>query len=394
MQSVRSSIPHANEQMAATPLKNVLVSGGAGYIGSHVVYVLQKTRRYKVISIDNYHNSHPEAYRRLEKIARDELPPNPSAQDLDSTKIDYYEADLTNEAAVRKVFEKYGKGGIWGVIHIAAWKAVGESTEIPLTYYHNNVAGTINLMRLMDEFDCTRIVYSSSATVYGIPPDIPIPETTRMQALSPYGNTKIVCENIIKDVCAAEPKRWQALSLRYFNPGGAHPSGLIGEDPVGKPLNLLPILAQMAVGRLPPVLQVFGDDYPTEDGTCVRDYIHVVDLAAGHQLALDALSEGSTVFPPNAEIRYKEYNLGKGHGMSVYQMVEAMRKATGFDYKTEVIGRRRGDVPNLTADPTLAEKELGFKAPQSLETMCRDLWNWQSKNPNGYADAAEKEAQQ
>ena len=150
----------------------------------------------------------------------------------------------------------------------------------------------------------------------------------------------------------------------------------------------------MAVGRLPPVLQVFGDDYPTEDGTCVRDYIHVVDLAAGHQLALDALSEGSTVFPPNAEIRYKEYNLGKGHGMSVYQMVEAMRKATGFDYKTEVIGRRRGDVPNLTADPTLAEKELGFKAPQSLETMCRDLWNWQSKNPNGYADAAEKEAQQ
>ncbi|TRM64821.1 hypothetical protein BD626DRAFT_429242 [Schizophyllum amplum] len=371
--------------MTDVPLQKVIVTGAAGYIGSHVTYVLQKTRRYKVISVDNCHNSHPQVYQRLEQIARDELPPNPSAQDLDSTKIEYHNVDLTDAPAVRAVFEKYGKGGIWGVIHIAAWKAVGESTQIPLTYYHNNVSSTISLLQLMDEFDCTRIVYSSSATVYGVPPDIPIPETTRLQALSPYGNTKIMCETIIKDLCAADPKRWRGLSLRYFNPGGAHPSGLIGEDPVGKPNNLLPILAQMAVGRIEPTLHVYGNDYPgTPDGTCVRDYLHVVDLAGGHRLALDALSNDSKIFPPGTSSFYKVYNLGRGQGVSVLQMVEAMRKATGCDYKTEIVGPRKGDVPDLTADPALAEKELGFKASQSLEAMCRDLWNWQSKNANGY----------
>ncbi|KAK7464472.1 UDP-glucose-4-epimerase [Stygiomarasmius scandens] len=368
------------------PLKNVLVTGGAGYIGSHVVYVLLKTRRFRVITIDNYHNSLPAAITRVQQLATDELPPDATEQDKESAIIDSHSCDLTNSSQVRAVFEKYGKGGIWGVVHIAAYKAVGESTEIPLTYYQNNVSATVSLLQIMSEFDCTRIVYSSSATVYGTPPVVPIPETTRLQADSPYGKTKVMAETIIDDLCHAD-QRWQALSLRYFNPAGAHPSGRIGEDPKGRPGNLLPLLAHMAVGRVKEsVLKVFGNDYPTPDGTCVRDYLHVLDLASGHLLALEALSPDSklNVFWDKKDAKYKAYNLGKGKGMSVLQIVEAMRKATGFDYKTEIIGRRRGDVPDLTADPALAEKELGFKAEKDLETMCRDLWNFQTKNPNGY----------
>ncbi|KAI6012615.1 THO complex subunit 1 transcription elongation factor-domain-containing protein [Pisolithus orientalis] len=365
----------------------VLVTGGAGYIGSHVVFSLQQTRRYKVISIDNHHNSFPTALTRVSQLARDALPANPTPADLESAEITAHQCDLTSAEEVRAVFENYGKGGIWGVIHIAAYKAVGESVEKPLEYYANNVVATNLLLQIMSAYDCTRIVYSSSATVYGTPPKIPIPETTRLKAHSPYGRSKVMSEMIIEDLCHAEPDRWRAISLRYFNPAGAHPSGLIGEDPRGRPGNLLPLLAQMAVGRIKEdTLKVFGNDYPTPDGTCVRDYLHVLDLASGHLLALDALAPESTTFDncPN-EARYKAYNLGKGRGMSVLQIVEAMRKATGFDYKYEIIGRRRGDVPDLTADPSLAEKELGFKAPQPLEVMCRDLWNWQSKNPNGYA---------
>ncbi|KAA1471600.1 UDP-glucose 4-epimerase [Dentipellis sp. KUC8613] len=370
---------------AAMERPRVLVTGGAGYIGSHIVYSLQKTRRYKIISIDNYHNSHPEALSRLEQIARDALPANATADDKASTSIDVYKCDLTQVDQVRAVFEKYGKGGIWGVIHVAAWKAVGESTEIPVTYYHNNVTATIYLLQVMSDFDCNRLVYSSSATVYGTPPTIPIPESTRLQALSPYGKSKIMAETIIDDLVHAQPKTWRAISLRYFNPAGAHPSGLIGEDPLGRPGNLLPLLGQMAVGRVKdPVLQVFGNDYPTPDGTCVRDYLHVLDLADGHLLALDALTDESKVFDNVPDgVRYKAYNLGSGKGSSVLQIVEAMRKATGFDFKTEIVGRRRGDVPDLTADPALAEKELGFKVKQSLDTACRDLWNWQTKNPSG-----------
>ncbi|KIO06973.1 hypothetical protein M404DRAFT_137213 [Pisolithus tinctorius Marx 270] len=356
-------------------------------MGSHVVFALQQTRRYKVISIDNHHNSFPTALTRVSQLARDALPANPTPADLESAEITAHQCDLTSAEEVRAVFENYGKGGIWGVIHIAAYKAVGESVEKPLEYYANNVVATNLLLQIMSVYDCTRIVYSSSATVYGTPPKIPIPETTRLKAHSPYGRSKVMSEMIIEDLCHAEPDRWRAISLRYFNPAGAHPSGLIGEDPRGRPGNLLPLLAQMAVGRIKEdTLKVFGNDYPTPDGTCVRDYLHVLDLASGHLLALDALAPESTTFDncPN-EARYKAYNLGKGRGMSVLQIVEAMRKATGFDYKYEIIGRRRGDVPDLTADPSLAEKELGFKAPQPLEVMCRDLWNWQSKNPNGYA---------
>ncbi|OSX67145.1 hypothetical protein POSPLADRAFT_1164424 [Postia placenta MAD-698-R-SB12] len=375
----------ATEETARRSLR-VLVTGGAGYIGSHVIYSLQETRRYKVISIDNHHNSTPKALLRVAELARNSLPADASEQDKESAEIDAHRADLTKPDEIRAVFEKYGKGGIWGVVHIAAYKAVGESTEVPLTYYANNVGATVSLLQIMKEFDCSRIVYSSSATVYGVPPVIPIPETTRLQAQSPYGKTKVMSETIIEDLCSAEPKKWRALSLRYFNPAGAHPSGLIGEDPLGRPGNLLPLLAQMAVGRVKdPKLSVFGNDYPTPDGTCVRDYLHVLDLAKGHLLALEALEPNSTVFDScPTETRYKAYNLGKGKGMSVLQIVEAMRKATGFDYKYEIVGRRKGDVPDLTADPSIAEKELGFTAPQTLETMCRDLWNWQTKNPNGY----------
>ncbi|TDL19399.1 UDP-glucose 4-epimerase [Rickenella mellea] len=372
------------------PLRRVLVTGGAGYIGSHVVFKLLETRRYKVISIDNHHNSYPTSLVRVSKLAKELLPENPTEQEKDSTVIDTFTCDLTKRDDVRKVFEHYGKGGIWGVIHIAAYKAVGESTQIPLTYYENNVSATVQLLQIMSEYDCTRIVYSSSATVYGTPPKVPIPETTRLQADSPYGKTKVMCETVIDDLCHAEPHRWRALSLRYFNPAGAHPSGLIGEEPRGRPGNLLPLLAHIACGRVKDQLQVFGNDYPTHDGTCVRDYLHVLDLAAGHLLALDALAPESKVFD-NApdDARYKAYNLGKGKGMSVLDMVEAMRKATGYDYKYDIIGRRRGDVPDLTADPALAEKELGFHAPHDLETMCRDLWNWQTKNPDGYGGQAE-----
>ena len=364
-------------------LKNVLVTGGAGYIGSHVVYTLQKTRRFKVISIDNHHNSFTTALDRVSQLSKSELGPDATELEMQSTVIDSYQCDLTKADQIRSVFEKYGKGGIWGVVHIAAYKAVGESTEIPLTYYENNVAATLYLLQVMNEFDCRRIVYSSSATVYGTPPVIPIPETTRLIADSPYGKTKVMAETIIDDLCHSD-QRWRALSLRYFNPAGAHPSGLIGEHPKGRPGNLLPLLAHMAVGLVKDsTLKVFGNDYPTPDGTCVRDYLHVMDLASGHLLALDALSPESKQFE-GLSANYKAYNLGRGKGMSVLQIVEAMRKATGFDFKYEIIGRRRGDVPDLTADPALAEKELGFKAAQDLETMCRDLWNWQTKNPKGY----------
>ncbi|CAA7268048.1 unnamed protein product [Cyclocybe aegerita] len=367
-------------------LKNVLVTGGAGYVGSHVIYVLQKTRRYKVISIDNNHNSLSAALARVSQLSKSELPADATEIDWLSTEIDSHTCDLTKPEQIRAVFEKYGKGGIWGVIHIAAYKAVGESTEIPLTYYANNVSASISLLQIMDEFDCNRIVYSSSATVYGTPPIIPIPETTRLQADSPYGKTKVMTETIIEDMCRAD-KKWCALSLRYFNPAGAHPSGMIGEEPRGRPGNLLPLLAHMAVGRVKDaVLKVFGNDYPTPDGTCVRDYLHIMDLASGHVLALNALGPDSAVFPSDAPAFFKAYNLGKGKGVSVLQIVEAMRKATGFDYKYEIIGRRGGDVPDLTADPTLAEKELGFTAPADLETMCRDLWNFQSKHPLGYSE--------
>ncbi|KAF8753760.1 UDP-glucose 4-epimerase [Rhizoctonia solani] len=305
------------------PLRRVLVTGGAGYIGSHVVLTLALTRRYKVFSIDNHHNSFPEALNRVSKIARDALPADASQQDRDSAEVEAYTANLTNEQQVRAVFDKFGHGGVWGVIHVAAYKAVGESGEIPLTYYANNVSATILLAQIMKDYGCTNLVYSSSATVYGIPPVVPIPETTPLKAESVYGRTKVMCETLLKDLCHAEAN-WRVISLRYFNPAGAHPSGLIGEDPRGRPGNLLPLLSQMAVGR-------------------VKD--------SSSKSSVTTIHSG--------------YNLGKGRGQSVLEIVQAMRVATGHDYKTEIVGRRLGDVPDLTADPALAEKELGFRAPKT-----------------------------
>ncbi|PKI85280.1 hypothetical protein MVES1_001381 [Malassezia vespertilionis] len=359
--------------------KRVLIPGGAGYIGSHVVYTVLKTGKYNVAVVDNFHNSKPEAVRRVEQLVRDES--GDACGD-----VELIEADLRDAAAINKVFaDRPANDRIYAVILIGALKAVGESAEIPIEYYDVNVGGLLNLLTAMDKHDAKRLVYSSSATVYGAPETIPIPETTPMDPHSPYGRSKQINEMIIRDVCAAHPA-WRAITLRYFNPAGAHPSGYIGEDPCGKPGNLLPLLAQMAVGKYrEPGLKVFGNDYPTPDGTCVRDYIHILDLASGHLNAMVALDDDAKFVNAKNDGKYRAFNLGKGVGMSVLNMIDAMRKATGYEFPYEIVGRRPGDVPNLTADPALAEQELGFKAHHSLDEMCRDLWNWQSKNPNGYS---------
>lgn len=313
----------------------------------------------------------------------------------------FHKVDLRNPAEIEDVFAKYdAEGGIWGVVHLAALKAVGESSEIPLQYYRVNVGGSITLLETMARHGCDNIVFSSSATVYGTPEIIPIPESSPVQPESAYGKTKGMVEVILQDVCRSgtdeRPQPLKAVSVRYFNPAGAHPSGKLGEEPRGKPGNLLPLLAQMAVGREKSDLKVFGNDYPgSPDGTCVRDYLHIMDLAQGHVLALDAMavptSDPSSIYSscdPKKDGLYRNFNLGRGKGQSVLTMIEAMRKATGFEYKYEVVGRRTGDVPELTADPALAEKELGFVAKRDLEEMCRDLWNFQTKNPNGYEPSA------
>ncbi|CEQ42236.1 SPOSA6832_04025, partial [Sporobolomyces salmonicolor] len=413
------------------PRKTILVTGAAGYIGSHIALCCLLSGGYSVVTIDKsvstsscsferlFHNSFPTALKRVSKLAIEALPTDASDAEKKACEVDVIKGDLTNKSDIENVFKQYAsKGGIWGVIHVAAHKAVGESGEKPIQYYENNITATINLLavrpfpscspignavltsgllQVMEKYNVTNIVYSSSATVYGAPAINPIPETSPLQPESCYGRTKMMTELILKDVCDSKPDTWRAIGLRYFNPAGAHPSGEIGEDPRGKPGNLLPLLAQMAVGKFAKEgLKVFGDDYPTIDGTCVRDYIHVMDLAQGHVDALAALTHDEIFVTEQTGSgfggsggKYKAYNLGKGKGMSVLQMVEAMRQASGFEYKYEVIGRRTGDVPELTADPTLAQKELGFKAERNLEEMCRDLWNWQSKNPQGYENQGE-----
>ncbi|EPQ30388.1 uncharacterized protein PFL1_01914 [Pseudozyma flocculosa PF-1] len=367
----------------------ILIPGGAGYIGSHVALVTLLTRKFRVTVLDNFHNAFPTAVKRLEKIAIDELGEGASQQEKDDCKVDVFKGDLRSKDDIKKVFDAYsGDDKIWGVILTAALKAVGESSEIPIDYYAVNVGGLVNLLSVMHENKCTRLVYSSSATVYGTPPKVPIPETSPFAPESVYGRTKWMSEVIIRDTCDAYPE-WRAIGLRYFNPAGAHKSGLIGEDPRGKPGNLLPLLSQMAVGKYREGgLKVFGNDYPTPDGTCVRDYIHIEDLAGGHVNALEALdrdeifAEGKT----DTKGKYRAYNLGKGVGMSVLNMVDAMRKVSGYEFPTTIVGRRTGDVPDLTADPTLAEQELGFKATRTLDDMAQDLWRWQSNNPNGYGE--------
>ncbi|GAA6000350.1 hypothetical protein JCM10207_007974 [Rhodosporidiobolus poonsookiae] len=376
--------------------KTILVTGAAGYIGSHIALCCLLSGEYSVVTIDNFHNSFPTALKRVSKLAQEALPADASDEEKKACEIDVVKGDISIKADIEKIFEDYkSKGGIWGVIHVAALKAVGESGEIPIKYYENNITATINLLDVMERNQVYNIVYSSSATVYGAPSHVPIAEPSPLQPESCYGRTKMMSELILKDVCDSAPDKWRAIGLRYFNPAGAHPSGQIGEDPRGRPGNLLPLLAQMAVGKFPEGLKIFGNDYPTEDGTCVRDYVHVMDLAQGHVDALAALPKDDiyAVQPSGTGFggsggKYKAYNLGKGKGMSVLQMVDAMEKASGFKYKTEIVGRRTGDVPELVADPALAEKELNFKAKRTLEEMCRDQWNWQSNNPQGYEGQA------
>ncbi len=334
----------------------LLVTGGAGYIGSHTVVELLDAG-YDVVVLDNLSNSSYKAIERVEEIT--------------GKKVGFYEADMLDARALDMIF---AEEDIEGVIHFAGLKAVGESVYEPWLYYHNNVSGTLNLTRMMAERGCKKIIFSSSATVYGDPEEIPITEECpKGFCTNPYGWTKWMIEQILTDLHTADPE-WSVVLLRYFNPIGAHASGMIGEDPKGIPNNLLPYVSQVAVGRLEK-LGVFGNDYPTPDGTGVRDYIHVVDLAKGHVKALQKFDD-----KPEVSV----YNLGTGQGYSVLEVVDAFEKASGQKIPYEIKERRAGDIATCYADSTKAKNELGWVAEKGIEEMCADAWRWQSQNPNGY----------
>jgi len=334
---------------------NVLVTGGAGYIGSHTCLELLSAG-YEVVVIDNLCNSKKESLRRV--------------QDLSGRSLTFYKADLLDREALTKVFEEHA---VDAVIHFAGLKAVGESVAIPLRYYHNNVTGTLVLCEVMQACGVKNIVFSSSATVYGDPIELPIPEEHPFSPTNAYGWTKRMIEQILWDVHRSDGE-WNAVLLRYFNPVGAHVSGRIGEDPAGIPNNLVPYVAQVAADKLPR-LNVFGGDYPTSDGTGVRDYTHVVDVAVGHLRALERLATNPGVMA---------INLGTGRAHSVLQVVAAFEKAAGRVIPYQVVGRRPGDVAVCYADPAKAEIELGWVATRHIDEMCADTWRWQSNNPNGY----------
>ena len=334
---------------------NILVTGGAGYIGSHTCVQLLDAG-YDVVVVDNLCNSSEEALKRVEKIT--------------GKTIKFYEIDMVDKDALRTVFEE---NKFDAAIHFAGLKAVGESVAKPLLYFHNNLFSTINLCELMSEYGCKKLVFSSSATVYGKPKSVPICEDFELSCTNPYGRTKLMIEEILRDLAVADPD-WDIALLRYFNPVGAHESGLIGEDPQGIPNNLMPYISQVAVGKRDYV-HVFGSDYDTPDGTGVRDYIHVIDLADGHLCALKKISEKTGVVT---------YNLGTGVGYSVLDMIRAFSKACGKDLPYELEARRPGDIDACYADPKKAREEIGFVAKKNLEDMCADTWRWQQQNPNGY----------
>lgn len=337
----------------------VLVTGGAGYIGSHTCVELIAAG-FDVVVVDNLCNSKLEAITRVEQITGKDIP--------------FHLLDVTDRAALREVFDQHA---ISAAIHFAGLKAVGESNQIPLSYYHNNVGGTIALCEVMQEYDVTPILFSSSATVYGDPASVPIRESFPTTATNPYGRSKLMVEEVLRDACKASNNQWRVALLRYFNPIGAHQSGSIGEDPQGIPNNLLPFVAQVAVGKLKQ-LSVFGDDYPTRDGTGVRDYIHVVDLARGHVKALQKLLDSDPCC--------LTYNLGTGRGYSVLEVVKAFEQASGKSIPYQVSPRRPGDIAECYADPSLAAAELGWSAEYNMQQMVVDAWRWQSNNPKGYDD--------
>jgi len=340
-----------------TTLKRILVTGGAGYIGSHTCVELLEAG-YEVIVVDNLSNSSPVALQRV--------------QELTCKPLTFIQADLRDKPAMVEIFDEHA---IDGVIHFAGLKAVGESVKIPIPYYQNNIGGTLNLLEAMDGAGVKNIVFSSSATVYGDPASLPITEDFPLSATNPYGRSKLIIEEMLGDIYRSDDT-WNIAILRYFNPVGAHVSGRIGESPNDIPNNLMPYVSQVAVGRLEK-LSVFGDDYPTPDGTGVRDYIHVVDLAQGHIKALEKLSTA-----PGLVV----YNLGTGQGYSVLEMVAAFEEASGRPVAYEIVGRREGDIAACYADPSLAEKELGWKARKGIREMCEDTWRWQQSNPYGYED--------
>lgn len=334
----------------------ILITGGAGYIGSHTCVELLN-EEYDVIIVDNFTNSKPEALKRIKEIA--------------GKDFKFYEVDLLHKEALEEVF---ASNNIEAVIHFAGLKAVGESVEIPLTYYHNNITGTLILCELMQKYNVKKMVFSSSATVYGMNNISPLTEELPLSTTNPYGSTKLMIEQILRDIYVSD-NTWSVALLRYFNPIGAHESGRIGEDPNGIPNNLMPYITQVAVGKREK-LSIFGSDYDTHDGTGVRDYIHVQDLAKGHLKALEKVMDSKGA---------EAYNLGTGVGYSVLDVVKNFEKATGQKIPYVLIDRRAGDIATCYSDAAKAFKELGWKAEKNLEDMCRDSWRWQSNNPNGYA---------
>ena len=337
----------------------ILVTGGTGYIGSHTCVELI-TANHDIVVLDNLQNSNLTVLARIEEISK--------------TKIPFENVDLRNTTALEEVFKKYN---ITAVIHFAGLKAVSESIDKPIEYYDNNITGTINLCSVMNQFGIKKIIFSSSAVVYGNPETVPIKENFPLSTSNPYGQSKLMAEQILNDIFVSD-NEWQIALLRYFNPVGAHKSGLIGEAPGGVPSNLMPYISQVAVGKLDK-LHVFGGDYNTQDGTCIRDFIHVVDLAKGHVKALD-------YFEDKNKGDVLKLNLGTGKGYSVLELINTFQQVTQRNIAYDIVDRRSGDIVISYASPELAEKTISWKAEENLEDMCRDTWRWQSQNPSGYEE--------
>jgi len=337
-------------------MAKILVTGGCGYIGSHTVLELLN-KNYEVVVVDNFSNSSFESIRRVQKIT--------------GKSVIFYEADIRDEQKMDEILSAHK---VEAVIHFAAFKAVGESCKLPLKYYENNISGTVALLKVLEKHGVKKIIFSSSATVYGDPERLPLDENCRLSTTNPYGSTKLMMENIMQDLHKAD-NAWNIILLRYFNPVGAHESGLIGEDPKGIPNNLMPFVAQVASGKLA-CINVFGNDYDTPDGTGVRDYIHVVDLALGHIAAIENCNESGVHI----------YNLGTGRGYSVLDMIHAFEKACGKKLPYKICERRPGDIAACYAAPDKAKKELHWEAKNGIEEMCASQWKWQSGNPRGYEE--------